>query len=132
MDNIFRPYLEFCLVYIDDIPVASKTEIEHVDHLKKIISELDKHGIVISERKMQLFQTEIDFVGMHINKGKLSLAEHITKKILEFSDQLKDRKQLQSFLGLLNCAADFIKDLASKRQSLTSKLKGTDKTNPFY
>ena len=57
MDNIFRPYSEFSLIYIDDILVASKTEIEHVYHLKKIILELEKHGIVISKRKMQLFQT---------------------------------------------------------------------------
>ena len=92
MDNIFRPYLEFCLVFIDGILVASKTEIEHVDYLKKIILELDKHGIVIYEKKMHLFQIEIDFVGMHINKEKLSLTEHITKKILEFPDRLRDRK----------------------------------------
>lgn len=54
---------------------------------------------------------------------KISLLDHITRKILDFPDKINDIKQLQSFLGLLNCATDF----AEKRRSLTAKLKGTKK-----
>ena len=129
--GIFRKYSDFCLVYIDDVLIASHTEEDHIEHLRIIIAEFDNHGIIISHKKMLLFQEEIDFIGVHIKHGKISPLDHITKKILNFSDKINDIKQLQSFLGLLNCDTYYLTDLAEKRRSLTTKLKGTEKTNPF-
>ena len=80
---------------------------------------------------MLLFQEKIDFIGVHIRHGNISHLDYITRKIIDFSNKINDRKQLQSFLGLLNCATYYLKDLAEKRRNLTAKLIGTEKTNPF-
>lgn len=110
MDDIFRDHLDYCMVYVDDILVASHTEKEHFKHVKAILNEFRMHGIVISKTKYELCKKEIDFLGVHIKQGKVALQEHISKKILEFPEEIISRKQLQIYLGILNRANDFLKD----------------------
>ncbi|KAL0318273.1 UNVERIFIED_CONTAM: Enzymatic polyprotein [Sesamum calycinum] len=52
--------------------------------------------------------------------------EHIVEKIRNFPDVLKDKKQLQSFLGVVNFAGIFIKDLAKYRKDFRPLLKETE------
>ncbi|KAL0442233.1 UNVERIFIED_CONTAM: Enzymatic polyprotein [Sesamum radiatum] len=56
----------------------------------------------------------------------IELQEHIVEKIRNFPDILKDKKQLQSFLGVVNFAGIFIKDLAKYRKDFRPLLKETD------
>ncbi|KAL0318102.1 UNVERIFIED_CONTAM: hypothetical protein Scaly_2866000 [Sesamum calycinum] len=51
-----------------------------------------------------------------IKRGKPRYCEHIVEKIRNFPDVLKDKKHLQSFLGVVNFASMFIKDLARVRE----------------
>ncbi|KAL0352411.1 UNVERIFIED_CONTAM: hypothetical protein Scaly_1629800 [Sesamum calycinum] len=52
--------------------------------------------------------------------------EHIVEKIRNFPDILKDKKHLQSFLGVINFAGIFIKDLAKYRKDFRPLLKETE------
>jgi len=45
------------------------------------------------------------------------------EKIENFHEKIEDMKQLERFLGCLNYASDFIKDLAKLRKPLLQKLK---------
>ena len=60
---------------------------------------------------MQLFQQTIEFLGVIIGNSKILLQPHISKKILTFPDKIEKTKELQKFLGLLNYARPFIKNL---------------------
>ncbi|KAL0286296.1 UNVERIFIED_CONTAM: movement protein [Sesamum radiatum] len=72
----------------------------------------------------------------HINLGLIEpgisaysspgFLEHIVEKIRNFPDILKDKKQLQSFLGVVNFAGIFIKDLAKYRKDFRPLLKETE------
>ena len=53
----------------------------------------------------------------------VKLQEHIVQKINNFSDKLEDLKTLQSFLGLLNNARPYIKNLTQLAGPLYSKTK---------
>lgn len=128
MDDIFRDHLDYCMVYIDDVLVASHFGTEHLKHVNAILNEFSKHGIIISDTKYELYKKESNFLGVHIKQGNVTLQEHIVKKILKFPDTITSRKQLQSYLGILNCAGDFIKDLAKYRGSLSCKLKSQRRT----
>lgn len=77
-----------------------------------------------------MYKLSID-LGVHIKQGKIALQNHVVKKILEFPEKITSRKQLQSNLAssILNCANDFIKDLAKYRSSLSAKLKKTEQTD---
>ncbi|KAK4381574.1 hypothetical protein Sango_2955100 [Sesamum angolense] len=59
-------------------------------------------------------------------KPRIELQEHIVEKIRNFPDILKDKKQLQSFLGVVNFAGIFIKDLAKYRKDFRPLLKETE------
>jgi deoxyuridine 5'-triphosphate nucleotidohydrolase len=120
MDEIFLKH-KFVLVYIDDILVFSKTLEEHLGHLKLVFSEFIKHGIIISKKKTELCKTYINFLGVNIGEGKIKLQPHISKKILDMPDKLETLKELQTFLGLLNYARPFIKDLGKIAGPLFSK-----------
>ncbi|XP_022869394.1 uncharacterized protein LOC111388816 [Olea europaea var. sylvestris] len=111
MDSIFSKHNKFIIIYIDDILVFSKNRREHRGHLQILFSEFIRHGLIINKKKIFLFKEYIEFLGVNIGKGKIELQLHIAQKALDFSDKLEDLKQLQNFLGLVNYARRFIKDL---------------------
>ena len=123
-DNIFNKYKIFVWVYINDILVFSKTKEEHVSHLKLVLSEFLKQGIVISGKKAQFFRKNIEFLGVVIGDGHIKFQPHIAKKILD-TPPIKNIKALQQFLGLANYARTFIKNLGKLIGPLYSKLGGT-------
>ena len=122
MDNIFRDNDSFVAVYIDDILVFSKSKKQHIGHLRIVLKKFEEHGIIISKSKMQLFQQTIEFLGVIIGDGKILLQPHISEKILTFPDKIEETKELQKFLGLLNYARPFIKNLSRIAGPLFSKV----------
>ncbi|KAK4407944.1 movement protein [Sesamum angolense] len=64
--------------------------------------------------------------GILIDEAGIELQEHIVEKIRNFPDVLKDKKQLQSFLGVVHFAGIFIKDLAKYRKDFRPLLKETE------
>ncbi|KAL2243370.1 UNVERIFIED_CONTAM: Enzymatic polyprotein [Sesamum indicum] len=61
-------------------------------------------------------------------QGQYIWNDHIVEKIRNFPDVLKDKKQLQSFLGVINFAGIFIKDLVRYRKNFRPLLKETEST----
>ena len=53
-----------------------------------------------------------------IDSDGIELQNHILEKIKDFPEKLSNRKQLQRFLGILNYAEGFIKNLADLRKPL--------------
>ncbi|GJZ43208.1 putative reverse transcriptase domain, viral movement protein [Tanacetum coccineum] len=70
MITIFEPILTNTLVYIDDILLFSPDELSHAELLLKFYSLLTKNGIMLSEKKMEVGVTIIQFLGMEISDGK--------------------------------------------------------------
>ena len=78
MDSIFREYDSFVVIYIDDILVYGENKKKHIGHLQLVFKNFDKHGIIISKPKIQLFQATIEFLGVVIGKGQIVLQPHIS------------------------------------------------------
>ncbi|KAL0319782.1 UNVERIFIED_CONTAM: putative enzymatic polyprotein [Sesamum radiatum] len=126
MDNLFKDYFEFMFVYIDDILIASKNMKDHIKHLEIFSDACHKEGLVLSEKKATIAVNKIEFLGILIDETGIELQEHIVEKIRNFPDVLKDKKHLQSFLGVVNFAGIFIKDLAKYRKDFRPLLKETE------
>ena len=61
MDTACRS-LDFILVYLDDILVASRSQHEHLAHLRQLFQCLQQHGFVLNFAKCQFGQTALDFL----------------------------------------------------------------------
>ena len=62
MDKIFYDYSNFIIVYIDDILICSNNEKDHENHLNTFITLCKEHGIVLSEKKVDIKKKEIEFL----------------------------------------------------------------------
>ncbi|KAJ9553340.1 hypothetical protein OSB04_017385 [Centaurea solstitialis] len=114
MDSIFKDY-DFIFVYVDDVLIYSDNIESHLKHLDIFIELCIKNGLALSEKKTKLIQEQIDFLGMKIDGKGIELQSHILEKINSFPDKLIDKKQVQSFLGILNYAKPF-QDLLKKNK----------------
>ncbi|CAE6074580.1 unnamed protein product [Arabidopsis arenosa] len=123
MIKIFEPILPNALVYIDDILLFSSDIDSHTALLAKFHNIVQQYGVMLSEKKMAIGETEIDFLGMHISQGEYHLQPHIATQLDEFPDENLSFKQVQQFLGIVNYMSEFIHGLAKHRSILSAQLK---------
>ncbi|GJT79622.1 ORFIII-like polyprotein, partial [Tanacetum coccineum] len=122
MDRCFKGTKSFIAVYIDDILVFSKNEKEHAKHLEKMLKICEDNGLVLSPTKMKIAVLTIEFWGAVIGEGTIKLQQHIIKKIVNFNkEELKTKKGLRSFLGILNYARNHIPKLGILLRPLYEK-----------
>jgi hypothetical protein len=123
MNDIFNPYSELCITYIDDILDFSNTVDQHFKHLKVLREVIRRNGLVLSAPKMKLFQTTIRFLGFNISPSSVVPIQRSIEFASKFSDEIRDKTQLQRFLGSLNYIADYYKNLALDCAPLHGRLK---------
>ena len=59
MNNIFTPFIEFSIVYINDVLIFSKSIEDHWKHLEIFVKIIKHKGLVVSATKINLFQDKI-------------------------------------------------------------------------
>ena len=96
---------------------------EHLKHLQKFYELVYKHGLVLSEPKMEIGKTEIEFLGFKIQKGQIILQNHVLSCFENFPNEILDKTQLQRFLESLNYIRPFYKGQAEDIKVLQQRLK---------
>ena len=127
---------EFCLVYLDDIIIFSKTFNDHLNHLEKILSILDKHRFQLNPGKCSLMKTKIDYLGHSINKNGITPLSDNIKAIRDLPlPHHPTLKQANEFIGGLGFYRKFIKNFSKisgpihRVTNLTKKKKHEFKWN---
>jgi hypothetical protein len=123
MNDIFYPYAEFAICYIDDVLIFSQNIDQHIKHLRIFKDVIKRNGLVVSAPKMKLFQTKVRFLGHNIHQGKIIPIDRSIEFASKFPDELKEKTQLQRFLGSLNYIGDYYKELAQDSAPLYERLK---------
>ncbi|KAJ9567785.1 hypothetical protein OSB04_003751 [Centaurea solstitialis] len=80
--------------------------------LSKFHSIIQEYGIMLSEKKMEIGVTSINFLGMNISDGKYQPHPHIAQELHKFPNELTTPREIQQFLGLVNYMADFLPKLS--------------------
>ena len=108
--------------------ICFDNEKDHENHLNTFIALCKEHGIVLSEKKVDIKKKEIEYLANIIDSKGIKLQSHITEKIKDFPDELRTMEMIHKFLGCLNYSSDFIKDLAKERQELQKLLTKKNQT----
>jgi hypothetical protein len=98
---------EFCLIYLDDIIIFSKSFNEHCKHLNDVLSVLNKANFQLNPPKCSFATPEIDYLGHTINiNGFKPLSTNIDA-IIKTPDPTS-AKQIHTFLQMANFYRKFI------------------------
>ncbi len=125
MDRILKKEKgKYVIIYIDDILIYSKTMLEHKDHVKVVMGKLKDAGLELNEKKCVFCAEKIKFLGHIISGGTIMPDPERVKAIRELK-MPSTKRQIQSYLGLINYCRKFIKNLAMKAAPFYELLKGT-------
>ena len=84
---------------------------------------IKRNGLVVSAKKIKLFQTKVCFLGYDISKGQIHPIDRAIQFADKFPDVITNKTQLQRFLGSLNYVADFYKDMRKQCKPLFDRLQ---------
>ena len=56
-------HLNYCIIYLDDIIIYSKTPTEHISRLRKLFEKLADAGLKLKPRKCDFFHTRLAYLG---------------------------------------------------------------------
>ena len=104
--------LTYCLIYLDDVIIFSRTEEEHLERMRVVFDRLREHGLKLKPSKCKVFRMEINYLAHHVSKeGVLP-----SKKNLEAIAQCPPPDtytKVKSFVGLIGHYRRLIKGFAN-------------------
>ena len=118
---------QFALVYLDDVIIYSKTVSDHFNHVRVVLSMLQKAGVSLKLAKCKFFDASVDYLGHVVRPGQLEVASRTVDAVRQFKTPA-DQGELRSFLGMCNVYRRFVPNFARVAAPLNQKLK---KGEPF-
>lgn len=112
-----------CLVYLDDIIVHGRSFEEAASNLQTVLNRLSEAGLKLSPSKCHLFREEVKYLGFIISRDGLKTDPEKVSAVTNWPTP-KNKKELQSFLGLCAYYRRFVKNfsvIAGPLNALTRK-----------
>jgi hypothetical protein len=100
MNNILSSCTYFCLVYLDDIVIFSRTYDEHLFHLEQVLNALQLHNLTLNPPKCQLAKQTIEYLGHVITSTTITPLPDKIQSILLLPEP-KTLAQANRFIGAL-------------------------------
>ncbi|WVY89838.1 hypothetical protein V8G54_035352 [Vigna mungo] len=123
MNSLFRAQLrKYVLVFFDDILIYSRNWEEHLEHVKVVLSTLERERWVANRRKSEFGQTQIKYLGHVISSKGVEMDDDKIKAIVGW-EKPKTVRSLRGFLGLTGYYRRFVKDYGKIARPLTELLK---------
>jgi len=113
---------DFLVIYLDDLTAFSKSDQEHLEHLRQVFIIFRKYGIPLNPKKSFFGVEEGKLLGHIISKDGIRIDPYRIQVILQVPHP-RNIKELQAFIGKINFLRRFITNLAELIRLLNNMLK---------
>jgi hypothetical protein len=113
---------KFIVVYLDDVTVFSRSDDEHLRHLRRVFEKCRRFGISLNPKKILFGLEEGKLLGHIISKDGIKIDPSRIEAIQKL-EHPRNLKELQSFIGRINFLRRFIPNLAELLRNITNMLK---------
>ena len=120
-------HLNWCVIYLDDIIVFSRTPEEHLHRLKAVFNKLKVAGLKLTPSKCNLFKQHINYLGHVVSKEGISTDFEKIKAITE-CPQPTTVTEVRSFLGFVSYYRRFIPNFSKVAKPLNKLLQNLEGT----
>ncbi len=117
-------YFRYCLLYLDDIIVFSRTYEEHLEWLEAVFSRLKEAGLKLKPSKCSFFQRELKYLEHIISKDGVRIDPEKIRVIQDWPVP-KNVKELQSFLGFARFYHRFVQGFSKIAKPLHALTQGS-------
>ena len=112
MNGIFYDEMDECVVvYIDDILIYSRSELEHARDFKKVLGKLRENKLDVNAEKSEFALKKLEVLGHILGRDGIRPDPKIIHAIREW-EALRIHKNMRSFLGLANYYKKFIRNFS--------------------
>jgi len=123
MNKVFMEFHDkFVVVFIDDILVFSKTELEHAEHLRLVLQKLREHKLYAKRSKCEVWLKEVSFLGHIVSNGGIAVDPSKVKDVLDWKPPT-DVSGIRTFLGLAGYYRRFIEGFSKLAKPMTALLE---------
>ena len=120
MNRVFKDYLDkFVVVFIDDILVYSKDEVEHEEHLRLTMLRLKEHQLYAKFKKCEFWLSQVAFLGHIVSKDGIAIDPSKVEAVKDWP-RPKNASEVRSFLGLVGYYQRFVEGFSKTATPLTS------------
>ena len=94
-------HLHYCIIYLDDVIVFSKTEEEHVFRLRAVFEKLKQARLKLKPSKCEFLRQELTYLGHVVSKGGIQTDLKKVEAIQKWPI-LTNLTKVRNFLGFTN------------------------------
>ncbi len=91
INEIFRDLLKYVVAYIDDILIYSKSEDEHIDNVRTVLSRLLENQLYVKAEKCEFHVKQTTFLGYHISHEGVRMDETKVRAVTAWPQPLRSR-----------------------------------------
>jgi ribonuclease HI len=113
---------KFVVIYLDDITVFSKTDFEHLRHLREVFLKCRKFGLSLNPKKSLFVMQEGKLLG-HIVSAEGVRIDPDRVEAIQALPLPRSKKEVQAFLGRINFLRRFISNFAELVKHITAMLR---------
>ena len=117
---------DFCINYMNDIFIYSKTRQKHIIHVFKMLKKLQKTNLYLNINKCEFFVTQVKYLKFIITIEKIKMNSVKIKVIINWS-RSRNLKNVQVFLEFANFYRKFILSYSQIANSLIKLTKINEK-----
>ena len=119
MNRVFKPFLDrFVIVFIDDILVYSRSEEEHVEHLRIVLQTLREHQLYAKFSKCEFWLDSVAFLGHVVSREGIQVDPKKIEAVMDWQ-RPTTVTEVRSFLGLAGYYRRFVQDFSRIAAPLT-------------